>query len=250
MSTTLCMSASDTTPEVARFNPFDVAAADALSPGCAAHGRPDCLCDVAITDPVPMERVPASLMDVETADEFVEWAERMAVTLELGLDFDLACQARDEYENATDSHGVRTALRHSIEAGLTLAQTLNFWEASSTSVMAVIGHVPEPVDGTKWLHAERLLGTTLLSYKAIALDTGLSFHQVKRLSEELLSRAGRSPRRRFMDRLQAQARAMRARGMTPAVIAKRLSAEHGCNVTQGRVDGWVRADRQPQVVAA
>jgi hypothetical protein len=223
--------------------PFDVRAADAESPGCAHCGRPDCLEDVVFDRVTPMERVPATLNDVEDVEGFVAWAARIATAMEMGLDFDAACEARDQYDEAITAAQVGEAIRSSIEAGLTLAQTVTFWDVDVTTLIRRWSNNPHVESGEPWLQAERLMGSTLETYKHIGELVGLSPMQMKTLST-LLERNGRSPRRVLLDLLQSQARTLQADGLPALVIAKRMSRQHDLTIGKARVEGWLRADRR------
>lgn len=228
-------------------DPFDVALADAESPGCAKHHDPECLCDVDLdrVGIAAMERVPASIRDnVETIDDFIAWAERIASIMERGFDFDEALEARTEYELAATAPEVLAAIRRSVEAGLTLAQTTAFWDADATTVVRRWQNNPTITSAVPWLIAERMLGTTLVPYGDVAEYVGLSIHAVRNL-RDVLKVDGRSPRRRYLDALKDEAHRLYDSGLHHYEIAHVMSENHGENIGRSRVGGWLRADRQP-----
>jgi hypothetical protein len=52
-------------------------------PGCTRHKDPDCLCDVEITEPVPLVRVPPMFLNVDTPEDLLRAAACIWVELDL-----------------------------------------------------------------------------------------------------------------------------------------------------------------------
>lgn len=53
------------------------------APGCGHHADPDCLCDVTVTEPVPLVRTPRQFVHVQTTDDLVLAACNLWLALDI-----------------------------------------------------------------------------------------------------------------------------------------------------------------------